>query len=85
MFDGGLVVVEVMLGAAEALDVGDGLRDGAEGIEVDIGRDIGIVVDGLGGTLDEDVEEGQFVEELALYILLEGLGFALVKEWEKNP
>ncbi len=67
-FDGGLVVVEVTLGTAEALDAGDGLSDGAKGIEVNIRRHIGIVVDRLGGAIDEDVQERELVLKLTLYI-----------------
>ena len=74
-FDGGLVVIEEALGTTEALDAGNCLGDGAKGFKVNIGRNMGIVIDGANGAIDEDVEEGKFVMKFTLYIGLEGSGF----------
>jgi len=74
-FDGGLIAVEEALGTAKAFYAGDRLGDGTKGIEVYIRRHIGIVVNGLGSAIDEDVQERDLVMEFTLYIGIEGFRF----------
>ena len=72
LFDGGLVAIEVTLGATNTLDAGNRLCDGTKAVQVLFGGYLGIGIDGLDGAIDQYHEEGELVLKLTPDIGIEG-------------